>query len=535
VLPKETVASSRSNRPCNLSVIFYFGFGGILMAIDVLVAGAGPVGLAMACELARYGMHVRIIDKNNARTDKSKALVVWPRTLELIDRMGAGTTDKFLAAGMKIESVNILTGKKQIARADLTSIDSAYKFALMIPQSETERLLEEHLATHGVKVERRTELKSFSPHDPSVTCTIARPDDSTETLDVPWLAGCDGAHSVVRHGLGMEFHGSTMLLDWVLADVHLAGVPGAPAVNIWWHTDGALAVFPLSDVRYRVIADVGESKSSEVGGHRPDPTLGDVQKILDERGPGGITASTAVWLGSFTINERKVSNYRAGRVFLCGDAAHVHSPAGGQGMNTGIHDACNLAWKLAMVGRGACADNPVLSSFSPERSGIAKILLEATGRATQLAVLKGRAAQTIRNHVASLVLGFSPVQHEIADVLTEIAIGYPDSPLNAAHSAHIKSGPAVGKRAPIRASESPVGAGNVPRFALFGADTPEVRAVLAKYPAIVEQSPRAPFDDGGMWLVRPDGYVALVAKAAATSDLDHYLSWLAGTQSTTAR
>jgi 2-polyprenyl-6-methoxyphenol hydroxylase-like FAD-dependent oxidoreductase len=503
------------------------------MSSDVLIAGAGPVGLAMASELARYGMKVRIIDKNEARTDKSKALVIWARTLELMDRMGPGCADKFIAAGMKVEGANIFQGRDTIGNVDLTQVESRYNFALMLPQSDTDRLLEEHLAELGVKVERRTELAKFSASSDSVTCTLVG-GGKEETFQPKWLIGCDGAHSAVRHGLGMEFSGSTMLVDWILADVHLEGFSGPPAVDVWWDPDGVLALFPIKPGRYRVIADIGLSKIQAGPASRQDPTLAEVQTILDQRGPGNLKATDPIWLAGFTINERRVSDCRSGRIFLAGDAAHVHSPAGGQGMNTGIHDACNLAWKLAMFAHGACADEPVLSSYSPERSGIGKILLEATGRATSIAVMKGGVAQSIRNHIASLVLGFSPVRHELAQVLSEIAIGYPESPMNAAHSAHISGGPSIGKRAPIRAGESPVGAGNAPRFALFSADSADIRSVLAKYAAIVEATPRAPYADGGMWLVRPDGYVALVAKANASAELDRYLAWIAGSKAATA-
>lgn len=164
------------------------------------------------------------------------------------------------------------------------------------------------------------------------------------------------------------------------------GVPGAPAVNIFWHAQGVLALFPLGGTRYRVIADVGQSSGSIGEGHRPNPTVEEVQEILDVRGPGGIQASDPVWLSSFSINERKVSDYRSGRIFLAGDAAHVHSPAGGQGMNTGMQDACNLAWKLALVSRGICEPEPLLSSYSAERSAIAKLVLEATGKTTASAM-----------------------------------------------------------------------------------------------------------------------------------------------------
>ncbi len=188
------------------------------MKTDILIAGAGPVGLTMASELARYGLSTRIVDKNDARTDKSKALVLWARTLELLDRMEADFADQFIRAGLKTESVNILSGNDEIAHLDMTGVDSTYKFVLMIPQSETERLLEEHLALLGVKVERQTELKNFQEKAEGVSCTLGRPDGSEETVEALWLIGCDGGRSTVRHQVGMEFHGSTLLSDWVLVD-----------------------------------------------------------------------------------------------------------------------------------------------------------------------------------------------------------------------------------------------------------------------------------------------------------------------------
>jgi 2-polyprenyl-6-methoxyphenol hydroxylase-like FAD-dependent oxidoreductase len=501
------------------------------MKTDVLIAGAGPVGLTMASELARYGLSVRLVDKNAARTDKSKALVLWARTLELMERMGTDSTQRFIDAGLKIQGANILSGREEIAHVEMTHIESRYNFVLMIPQSETERLLEEHLETLGLKAERQVELKRLESGADGVSCTLLHSDGREETAEASWLIGCDGAHSTVRHQLGMEFLGSTMLSDWILADLHLSGVAGAPAINIFWHAEGVLALFPLRGTRYRVIADIGESSGSIGEGNRPAPTLEEVQRILEVRGPGGIRASDPVWLSSFSINERKVSDYRSGRIFLAGDAAHVHSPAGGQGMNTGMQDAINLAWKLALVSQGTCAPEPLLSSYSSERSAIAKLVLEATGKTTVLTVLKGGIKQSIRNHIASLVFGLAPVKSAMANILSEMAVGYPDSPLNA-KSAHLHGGPHPGQRAPIREGEPAVGSGNTPRFALFAEDTPASRSLLSKYPNFVEPLPRKPYAHGGIWIVRPDGYVALATKHDAWNDVDAYLSRLTKAAST---
>jgi 2-polyprenyl-6-methoxyphenol hydroxylase-like FAD-dependent oxidoreductase len=493
------------------------------MKTDVLIAGAGPVGLMMASELTRYGVSVRLVDKNTQRTDKSKAIVLWARTMELIDRILPHGADRFIQAGLKAESVKILTGKETIGRADMHEVDSKYKFVLMIPQSETERLLEEHLASYHVKAERQTELTDFSQTVDGVSCVLKHADGTEETAEASWLIGADGAHSIVRRKLDKEFHGSTLLSDWMLADIHLTGVQGPPSINIFWHSDGILALFPLPGTRHRIIANVGESSGPVGEGNRPAPTVEDIQRVLDERGPGGIKTGEPVWLSNFSINERKVEDYRSGRVFVAGDAAHIHSPAGGQGMNTGMQDAFNLTWKLALVSRGICPPEPLLSSYSLERSPVAKVLLELTGRATAAALLQGGAKQYIRNHVASLVLGFAPVTHAMSNLLSEITIGYPDSPLNA-QTKHAHDGVKVGKRAPIRPNEEPVGSGNSPRFALFTESNNMPEGLLQKYASILEGTPRAPFSSDSLSLVRPDGYVALSTKSGDWSAVEAYLN-----------
>ena len=342
-------------------------------------------------------------------------------------------------------------------------------------------------------------------------------------METSWLLGCDGAHSTVRHLLGKEFRGETSLVDWLLADVHLAGVPRTPEINIGWHSDGVLATFPISENRYRIVADVGSAHASSA--RPPEPTLADVQTILDQRFPGGARATDAIWLSSFRINERKVADYRGGRAFLAGDAAHIHSPTGGQGMNTGMQDACNLAWKLALVAHGL-APAGLLDTYSPERSPVAEAVLGVTGRITALATVRNKLGQFLRNHTAALILGLSPARKFASQLASELSIGYPHSPLNAQGKGR---DPHPGERAPIPQEEEPVGAGAAPRFAIFGQNPGGLHADLrARFGSLLEPSLREPFTADGLWVVRPDGYTALAAKSgdwrAVANYFDHIVT-----------
>jgi 2-polyprenyl-6-methoxyphenol hydroxylase-like FAD-dependent oxidoreductase len=487
------------------------------MNTQVLIAGAGPVGLTMASELARYGVAVRIVEKAAQRTDKSKALVLWSRTLELLER--AGCSDAFVAAGHKVVAANIIAGSKTIGHVTFDGVESPYPYALMLPQSDTERLLEDHLAGLGVTVERQVELVTFADTEIGVTATLRHMDGSEETLETAWLIGCDGAHSTVRHTLGLSFLGDTLQTDWILADLHLTGMSMPPSeMAIYWHGDGVLAVFPISPGRYRVIADIGDSK----GPHPTDPTLDQVQTVVERRGPEGLTVSDPVWLSAFRINERKIGDYRSGHVFVAGDAAHVHSPAGGQGMNTGMQDAINLAWKLALVCRGTCPEGKLLDSYSVERSAVGAQVLAAAGRLTAVGVMKNHTAQAVRNLLAGFLFGLSPVRRAMAETMTEVSIGYAHSPLNGLVVRGL-GGPTAGERAAPVAGQVPVGAGDAPRFALFAAPGDAAAGLLRDFADLLEPAVRPPFRGGGVWLVRPDGYLACAARDGDVATIAEYL------------
>jgi 2-polyprenyl-6-methoxyphenol hydroxylase-like FAD-dependent oxidoreductase len=491
------------------------------MDTQVLVVGAGPVGLTMAAELTRYGARVRIVEKAAQRTDKSKAIVIWSRTLELFDR--ADCSDTLVDAGHKVNGANIIGGKKVVGHLNIaTTVDSPYAYALILPQSETERLLENHLGRLGVRVERQVEATAMEKNSGGVATVLRHADGREETLQTEWLIGCDGCHSMVRHALGLSFEGETLQSNWILADIHVQGYPYPDSeIATYWHELGILLMMPITPGRYRIIADISQAAGAEFA----EPTLAQVQGIIDERGPGGLVASDPVWLSAFRINERKVGDYRSGRAFVAGDAAHVHSPAGGQGMNTGMQDAFNLAWKLALVCHGTCTDGKLLDSFGVERSAVGELVLKSAGRLTAVAMLKNHAAQNVRNLVAHVMFGFAPVRQAMANAMSEVSIGYDHSPLNGP-SVHGISGPSPGQRIVPVAGQVPVGSGNRPRFALFAEPGSALKPLLEKYGALLDPVVRPPFHADAVWLVRPDGYVACVAKKGDTKTISDYLDGL---------
>ena len=487
------------------------------MNTEALIVGAGPVGLTMAIELARYGVSVRIVDKAPRRAEQSRALVVWSRTLELLDRAGCGAA--LAAAGFEVTAANILAGGKSIGRIDLGGDDTAHPYALMLPQCETERLLEAHLNGLGVQVERSIELTTFVIGTDRVDTSLRKIDGSVDKVQSLWIIGCDGAQSKVRDCLRRVFIGDAQPTRWILADVRITGEREPGEIDVAWHADGMLAILPITRERCRVMADVGPSQSAKGAAN---PTLDEVQALLEKRGRRGLTASQPDWLAAFHVNERKVANYRASRVFLAGDAAHVHNPAGAQGMNLGMQDAINLAWKLALVHHRICADEPLLGSYNSERSAVAeRVLKGVVSKANPLAMLRGEVKQSIRNHIAALLIGAAPARNSPADVVTEIT--YPDSPLNLP-GPQFRTGPAAG-RAPVRTGESPFGAGDRPKFALCAdASSCEQAAALAEiYKDLLEAEVRAPFAEGGLWLVRPDGYVAVSVNRDEWDTITAYL------------
>jgi 2-polyprenyl-6-methoxyphenol hydroxylase-like FAD-dependent oxidoreductase len=514
---------------------------------QVLVVGAGPVGLTLAAELVRHGVAVRIVDAAATRSDKSRALVLWPRTLELLD--AARAADPFVAAGLKITQGRLFNRSLPLATIPLDAIDSAYRYALFIPQDETERLLEEHLQRLGVTVQRQVRLAGFVQDEDGVTATLQHGEDGTgrsESLRTEWLIGCDGAHSTVRHALDLPFSGKTEPSDWLLADVHVVGMQGPPAMRLHLHDEGVLVFFPMAGNRYRVVADLGPA----TGERPPPPTLADVQTLLDRRGPGGLRPRDPVWLNNFRINERKVVDYRAGRVFLAGDAAHIHSPAGGQGMNTGMQDAVNLAWKLALVCREEATDGVLLDSYSVERSAVGEQVLRMAGLMTRAATLRNPIARAVRNTIVRLALRLDPLRRRFAARLSETDIRYARSPLNRiakgvpAFGARLRPGdrvpdcPAVDLDGRASRLERLLRAG---RFVVLDVaetrDAPHALATLANtlgpQARLCVVGTLAPSDvpwatRGARYVIRPDGYLAFIGRSGADAALGDWFRVILG-------
>jgi 2-polyprenyl-6-methoxyphenol hydroxylase-like FAD-dependent oxidoreductase len=423
---------------------------------EVLVVGAGPVGFAMASELMRHGTPCRVVDASAAATPTSRALTIFPRTLEIFENMGV--IEAILSAGHRLSSIGVYAAGRRLAHLSLGAIESPYPFVISLPQSETERILIAHLAQAGVNVERQVTLLGFTQEAQGVTARLRHLKGREETTRTPWLIGCDGARSTVRRTLGLPFAGTRYDETFVLADVTLHTSLPDDEVSLFFHQDGFLGLFPFGSGRYRVVAAL-PLEATELP--PADLMLADVQALVDTRGPADSTISESLWLSIFHIFRRKVQHFRNGRVFLAGDAAHIHSPTSGQGMNTGIQDAYNLAWKLALV-MDRHASQLLLDSYNVEREPVAHSILTLTDRITQLATLRNPVAQYIRDLILPILSGLASVQHRMVNTMAEVAVHYRHSPIVAQHwggymPGFHRAGPAAGDRAsdgPLREATS---------------------------------------------------------------------------------
>ena len=385
---------------------------------DVLIVGAGPVGLFLANECARRGLRYRIIETRASQSEHSKALAIFPRTLEIFDM--AGLAAPFLEAANRVTSVAVITHGRTLAEMRFAPQQSPYPFVAMVPQNITERLLVEQLQRTGGAVEYETKFVAAAEQDDHVDVTMDRKGEPIK-LRASFVVGCDGAHSAIRHLLDLPFEGAEYDDTFILADLETNQTLPSDQLQLCPSELGPVAIFPMSATRRRIVASIKNTEGDA-------PSLDLVRRILAERAPSGLEARALHWSSYFRIHHRQVAHLRVGRFFIAGDAAHIHSPFGGQGMNTGLHDVWNLVWKLDLVLRGH-GNEQLLESYSAERRPVIKNVIETTHFLTRALGTPSKLAQTLRDAVIPMVSRLAPFQHAFVQRLSEIGVHYHGSPI----------------------------------------------------------------------------------------------------------
>jgi 2-polyprenyl-6-methoxyphenol hydroxylase-like FAD-dependent oxidoreductase len=387
----------------------------------VLIVGAGPTGLVLALELARRGVDFRLVDRAPERSRASRAIAVQARTLEMLDLMGLGG-DTLQAKGHPVSGGSIFerSGTRRIVHIDFSDLPSRYPMMLLLPQWETEEVLQTALAARGGRIERGLELSAYSTSDRGLIARLSGPAGEARAIAAKWIVGCDGGHSRVREIAGISFAGSTYENVFALADLRIDGEIVEDEFQVFTHEDGPLAIFPLGGGLYRIVADNPPASFGD------DPSLADCQALVDARGPAGLRLRDPVWMSRARIHRRSAGQLRRGRVFLAGDAGNLHSPAGGQGMNTGMQDAFNLGWKLALA-TGGVASEDLLDSYEAERQPVEDAVVRASDFITRAVTLGPGAARFLRDHLAPLLTGLPAVERRIGENLAELTVRYRDS------------------------------------------------------------------------------------------------------------
>jgi 2-polyprenyl-6-methoxyphenol hydroxylase-like FAD-dependent oxidoreductase len=496
---------------------------------EVLIVGAGPTGLVLALWLAKLGARVRIIDKSAEPGTTSRALAVQARTLELYRQLDL--TDAVLANGHRVPAVNLWVRGEAAARIAFGSVGSdltPYPFLHIFPQDQHERLLVERLQALGVTVERRTELIGFTDKGDGIIARLRGLDGQEADCVTRYLAGCDGARSIVREIIGSGFPGGTYRQVFYVADVEASG----PAIDGELHIDldeaDFLGVFPLAGQgKARLIGTVRDQRA----GHADSLGFSDVS----DRAIGNlkVDVKTVNWFSTYHVHHRVTEHFRKGRAFLLGDAAHIHSPAGGQGMNTGIGDAINLAWKLAWVLAGR-ADEALLDSYEAERIGFARRLVATTDRVFSFATAEGRIADLLRTRIAPILIplaaSFEPVREFLFRTVSQVMLNYRGGPLSHGAAGHVHGG----DRLPWARTAS---ADNFASLAtmdwqvhIYGSASAELAAwCAARHIPLYQSDWRSEHEAAGLardalYLLRPDSYVALADGPASVGALAGYFN-----------
>src|SRR5579862_127088 len=498
--------------------------------IDVLIAGAGPTGLVLALWLTRLGVRTRIVDKTAEPGTTSRALAVQARTLELYRQLGLA--DAVVARGRKMAAINLWVAGTQRAHAvfgDMGADLSPFPFALIYPQDEHERLLIDRLADAGVHVERQTEVTTFEEHDKGVRARLKRADGAETICEAGYIAGCDGARSTIREALGIGFPGGTYNHLFYVADVDARGAAMNGELHVALDTTDFLIVFPLKDDgRARLIGTVRVDAS----GPRDDLSWDDVSHRVIEW--MRIDVERVHWFSTYRVHHRVAGQFRKGRAFLLGDAAHIHSPVGGQGMNTGIGDAVNLAWKIAaVVNRKAGAS--VLDSYEPERMAFARRLVATTDQAFVGVTSPGAIARLMRLHIVPilfpLITKLSSLRRLMFRTISQTAVSYRGSSLSEGHAGTVHGGdrlPWVTVNGAGQDNFTPLASLDW-QIHVYGDVAPNIQTVcdVRKLPLHVfpwrPNMGRAGMQRNAVYLVRPDGYVALADPEGSATAITSYL------------
>lgn len=386
--------------------------------LPVLICGAGPTGMTLALELARFGVPFRIIDRALAGAAHSQALGMQARTLELLE--ATHLTDRLLANARRVARVHVGAGPHALIDADFTGLPTSYPFIAIIPQNETEAIMREALDAVGITVERGLTLTALRRDANAVDVELAGP-NGNERVTARFVAACDGAHSMVRHLLDLPFGGSALPECFALADVLLDTDLPTDALRVQLAADGsAVALFPMR-AGWRIIV--------ESHGPLPDPPQATTFASALEAQEVPARIRETGWMANYHVHQRRVAHMRSGNAFLLGDAAHIHSPIGGQGMNSGIGDAVNLAWKLALVIRDDVAPD-LLDTYDEERGSVSRALLAATDYGNRLAFNANTMVRALRNAALPVAAKVPLVRNRLCENIAQLRIAYPQSRLS---------------------------------------------------------------------------------------------------------
>ena len=391
----------------------------------VLVVGAGPAGMVAALELSRFGIPVRLVEKTAEPATTSRAISVQARTLELFEQRGIAAP--LVELGNKGPYASIYGGGKRVFRLDYQSIDSKFNYTLYVSQADTERILREALEKAGVKTERNVTMTAFAQQeqDTGVSAVLQHGDGKLEQFSCTYMIDAEGAHSVARATLGLQFKGKSLEDNYALGDLHVEGDLPPTDLHIFSSEFGFMGMFPLGNERFRIIASNPISKPSK----DTEPSQDELQQIYDQRSHIPARFYDMSWSSWFRINSRMIHHLNVGRVFLGGDSAHIHSPAGGQGMNTGMQDMINLSWKLAMVMKGQ-AKPELLETYHADRVPVIENVLTKTENLTDTIGSESTLFRSVFNHLAPWIVSIESVEHNSTEHMSQLANNYRDSPLS---------------------------------------------------------------------------------------------------------